>query len=108
MIVVFWVVGALLDGIPALVVLVPLFQPLSVQAGMHPLHFAILALAIVGISLVTPPLGTACFIVTGVAEVPMTRLFRPMLPFIAIMFLTMLLLAYVSAFSEWVPSLVAR
>lgn len=105
MIVVFWIIGALLDGMPALIVLVPLFQPLAEEAGMSSLHFAILALAIVGISLVTPPIGTACFIVSGIADLKMAALLRPMVPFMVIMFVTVLLLAYVPAFSEWLPAL---
>lgn len=103
-IVIFWILGALLDGIPALILLVPIFLPIAAEAGLSDLHFSILALAIVGISLVTPPIGTACFIVTGVAEIKMVRLMRPMLPFMAIMFATILLLAYVPAFSQWLPS----
>jgi tripartite ATP-independent transporter DctM subunit len=103
--VIFWILGALLDGIPALVVLIPLFLPLAEQAGMTDLHFAIFSLAVFGISLVTPPLGSASFIVSGLARIPIVELIRPMLPFMAVMFATILLLAYVPAFSEWLPSL---
>lgn len=103
-IMVFWLLGALLDGIPALILLVPLFLPIAETAGFSDIHFSILAIAIVGISLVTPPIGTACFIVTGVAGIKMVKLVRPMLPFMAVMFATILLLAFVPAFSEWLPS----
>jgi tripartite ATP-independent transporter DctM subunit len=104
--VIFWILGALLDGIPALVVLIPLFLPLAQEAGMSDLHFAIFSLAVFGISLVTPPLGSASFIVSGLARIRIVELIRPMLPFMAVMFATILLLAYVPAFSEWIPSLV--
>jgi tripartite ATP-independent transporter DctM subunit len=104
-VVVFWLLGALLDGIPALILLIPLFLPIAQDAGFSDIHFAILAIAIVGISLVTPPIGTACFIVTGVANIKMVNLVRPMLPFMAVMFVTILLLAFVPAFSEWLPHL---
>jgi tripartite ATP-independent transporter DctM subunit len=104
-VVVFWLLGALLDGIPALILLIPLFLPIAQDAGFSDIHFSILAIAIVGISLVTPPIGTACFIVTGVANIKMVNLVRPMLPFMAIMFITILLLAFVPAFSEWLPHL---
>jgi tripartite ATP-independent transporter DctM subunit len=103
----FWALGALLDGVPALVVLIPLFMPLAEQAGMSDLHFAVFSLAVFGISLVTPPLGSACFIVTGIARIRIVDMFRPMLPFMAVMFATILLLAYVPAFSEWLPGLVS-
>ena len=102
---VFWLLGALLDGIPALILLIPLFLPIAQDAGFSDIHFSILAIAIVGISLVTPPIGTACFIVTGVADIKMVNLVRPMMPFMAIMFITILLLAFVPAFSEWLPHL---
>jgi tripartite ATP-independent transporter DctM subunit len=104
----FWILGALLDGIPALVVLIPLFMPLAVEAGMTELHFAIFSLAVFGISLVTPPLGSACFIVCGIARIKIVDMLRPMLPFMAVMFATIILLAYVPAFSEWIPAQFAR
>ena len=105
---VFWLLGALLDGIPALILLIPLFMPIAQSAGFSDIHFSILAIAIVGISLVTPPIGTACFIVTGVADIKMVKLVRPMVPFMAVMFATILLLAFVPAFSEWLPGLLSQ
>lgn len=105
---IFWILGALLDGIPALVVLIPLFLPLANEAGMSDLHFAIFSLAVFGISLVTPPLGSACFIVCGIAKIRIVDMIRPMLPFMGVMFATIILLAYVPAFSEWIPSVFAK
>ena len=101
----FWLLGALMDGIPALVILVPLFMPIAVGAGMNSLHFAIFALAVFGISLVTPPLGTACFVVCAIARCNIRSLVRPMAPFMAIMFATILLLSYVPWFSLGLPRL---
>ncbi len=101
--VLFWILGALMDGIPALVILMPLFMPIAAKAGMSPLHFAIFSLAIFGISLVTPPIGTACFVVSAIARVEMRRLFRPMTPFIIAMFAMILILAYVPWISLAVP-----
>lgn len=101
--VLFWILGALMDGIPALVILMPLFMPIAAKAGMSSLHFAIFSLAIFGISLVTPPIGTACFVVSAIARVEMRRLFRPMTPFIIAMFAMILILAYVPWISLAVP-----
>jgi len=101
--VLFWILGALMDGIPALVILMPLFMPIAAKAGMSPLHFAIFSLAIFGISLVTPPIGTACFVVSAIARVEMRQLFRPMTPFIIAMFAMILILAYVPWISLAVP-----
>jgi tripartite ATP-independent transporter DctM subunit len=101
--VLFWVLGALMDGIPALVILMPLFTPLAERAGMSPLHFAIFSLAIFGISLVTPPIGTACFVVSAIAKLEMRQLFRPMVPFMAVMLATILILAYFPEISLAIP-----
>ena len=84
------------------------YLPLAQRAGMSELHFGIFSLAVFGISLVTPPLGPACFIVTGLARINIAEMIRPMLPFMVVMFATILLLAYVPAFSEWIPSLVGH
>lgn len=108
MILLFWVMGALMDGLPALIILIPLFLPISARAGMHPIHFAIFTLAIIGISLVTPPLGTACFVVAGISKTNIGRMIVPMLPFILILFATMLLIAYIPSFSLWLPGLFHR
>ncbi len=105
LILIFWSMGALMDGSPALVVLVPLFLPLITKVGMNPIHFAIFTLAVIGISVVTPPLGTACFVVTSISGTSMNRMLVPMLPFLIILFGTVLLLAYVPAFSLWLPHL---
>jgi TRAP-type C4-dicarboxylate transport system permease large subunit len=101
--VLFWILGAVMDGLPALVILMPLFIPVAQSAGMDPIHFAIFSLAIFGISLVTPPIGTACFVVSAIAKVEMRSLFSPMMPFIIIMFVTILLLAYVPWLSLALP-----
>lgn len=101
--VLFWILGAVMDGLPALVILMPLFIPVAQSAGMDPIHFAIFSLAIFGISLVTPPIGTACFVVSAIAKVEMRALFSPMTPFIIIMFVTILLLAYVPWLSLYLP-----
>ncbi|MGB9117224.1 TRAP transporter large permease [Bradyrhizobium sp.] len=101
--VLFWILGALMDGIPALVILMPLFMPLAERAGMSALHFAIFSLAIFGISLVTPPIGTACFVVSAIAKLEMRQLFHPMLPFIVAMFATILILAYFPEISLALP-----
>jgi hypothetical protein len=53
---------------------------------------------------VTPPLGSACFIVTGIARIRIVDMMRPMLPFMAVMFATVIPLAYVPASSEWLPA----
>jgi tripartite ATP-independent transporter DctM subunit len=99
----FWILGALMDGLPAMVILMPLFMPLAEKAGMTELHFAIFSLAIFGISLVTPPIGTACFVVSAIARIEMRRLFYPMVPFIIAMFLTILILAYLPGLSLAIP-----
>jgi tripartite ATP-independent transporter DctM subunit len=105
LIILFWVLGAVMDGIPALVILIPVFMPLAKQAGMDPMHFAIFSLAVFGVSLVSPPIGTACFVVSGIAKIEITALIRPIVPFMIVMFLTVLLIAYVPWFSLYIPSL---
>lgn len=54
----------------------------------------------------SPPIGTACFVVSAIAKVEMRRLFSPMTPFIIVMFATIVLIAYFPWLSLAIPKAV--
>jgi TRAP-type transport system large permease protein len=75
-------VGTVLEGIAALIILVPILQP--VARGVYqidPIHFGIVMCLTLILGLVTPPVGTGLYIAAGVAKVDIMRLSRIMLPF---------------------------
>ena len=60
--------GAVIEGLPAVVILLPSLLPVAGGLGIDPIHYAIVIVAAVGIGLFLPPIGVGLFIACGIAE----------------------------------------
>jgi C4-dicarboxylate transporter, DctM subunit len=103
--VVFLSVGLILEGLPAVIVLFPILQPVARQVGIDPLHYAIVATAAIGIGIFIPPLGVGYLIACGIGRVRASDAIRPMLPYVAVLVLGLLLVALVPSITLIVPRL---
>src|SRR5207249_657595 len=65
--------GAVIEGLPAVVILLPSLLPVAAGLGIHPIHYAIVIVAAVGIGLFLPPIGVGLFIACGIAELSVDR-----------------------------------
>ncbi len=74
--------GAVLDGIAALIILIPVLMPLVVAFQIDPIHFGVVICINLTIGLLTPPVGTGLFIVSSIAEVRFEKLVKAILPFL--------------------------
>jgi tripartite ATP-independent transporter DctM subunit len=66
---VFLVVGCFLDAIPSIIIVGTILQPLAAQAGMDPIHFAMVGIISLAFGLVTPPYGLCLMISCAIAGV---------------------------------------
>jgi tripartite ATP-independent transporter DctM subunit len=89
------VFASLLDGLPALIIFYPILSVTVAKYGVDPLHFGLLAVAALGIGLVVPPVGLLLVVVSQIGRVSLSAVSVPMLPYIAILIATLLLIAYV-------------
>ncbi len=99
----FLFVGLFLEGIAAMLVLVPILHPIAVSLGVDPVHFGILVIFNLMIGLITPPLGLCLFVADGIAGVGMARLTRSILPFFAVEVFVLLILTFVPETVIWLP-----
>lgn len=99
----FLFVGLFLEGIAAMLVLVPILHPIAVSLGVDPVHFGILVIFNLMIGLITPPLGLCLFVAEGIAQVGMARLSRAILPFFVVEVLVLLILTFVPQTVTWLP-----
>lgn len=77
------VVGALIDGIAALILVVPILLPIATeQFGISPFQFGVVVCLNLVLGLLTPPVGTGLFMASAMTGVPPMRLFRSLLPFL--------------------------
>jgi TRAP-type C4-dicarboxylate transport system permease large subunit len=101
----FFFLGMIMDGTPALLILMPILTPIAVRFGIAPIHFGILVEANVAIGMITPPVGLCLYTACGIANIPLERVVKPLIPMIAILTTTMLAITYIPAFSLFLPRL---
>ncbi len=97
------VMGSVLEGAPALIIFGPLLLPAAQKLGVEPLHFSILLIIAMGIGLFAPPVGVGLYTACGVGAVPVERVIRPIAKYLAIIFVVLLLLAFIPAITMAVP-----
>ncbi len=68
-IVVFVILGSVLEGVPALVLLAPLLFPIARQLGIHEVHYSMVVILAMGIGLFAPPFGVGFFTACAIGNV---------------------------------------
>ncbi|MDB2385673.1 TRAP transporter large permease [Polaribacter sp.] len=99
------IIGTFMDITPAVLIFTPIFLPVVTELGMHPVHFGIVLVLNLCIGLCTPPVGTILFVGSGVAKVPVSKIVKPLLPFLAIMVFVLMLVVYIPEISMFLPRL---
>lgn len=98
-------VGMIMEGIAAMIILVPILLPVAIAFGIDPIHFGIIIVMNLTIGLITPPVGTALFITSSVAKVSLEKLIVAVIPFLVVAFIILILITYVPSLSTWLPYL---
>ena len=93
-IVVFLFFGMILDGLPAILIFFPILYPIAQSLGLHPLHFGVLVIAVVGISIVAPPIGLCLVIICSLAKIKLTDTIRPLIPYTLILVGDLVVIAF--------------
>lgn len=98
------VFGAILEGAPALIIFGPLLTPIASQLGVNPLHFGTVMVIAMGFGLFAPPVGLGLFATCAITGTQVKDVARPMLKYLAVLFVTLVVLVLVPAFSTWLPA----
>ena len=99
----FIILGAVIEGPAAVVILLPTFLPVIKQFGIDLIHFSIVITAAVGIGLFLPPIGVGLFIACGIAKISMDRVLGPMLPYVIFLCLGLLIIILFPWFTLILP-----
>ena len=65
-IVLFAVLGSVLEGLPAIVLFAPLMFPIAKQFGVHEVHYSMIAILAMGVGLFTPPFGIGFYVTCAI------------------------------------------
>lgn len=99
------IIGTLLDGIAALIILVPVFMPLVSGFQIDPIHFGVIICINLTIGLLTPPVGTGLFIVSSIAEVKFESLIKAVTPMLLLGIAMLLIVTYWEQTTLFIPRL---
>jgi len=103
---IFIVVGALLEGLPAVIICLPIFLPIAIKLGINPLHYSVMVVAAIGIGLFLPPIGVGLYIAAGFANLRVEQTIPAMMPYVLVLCLGLMVLIAFPWLTLIVPKLV--
>jgi len=98
------ILGGPMPLAPALLLTTPILLPVVKAVGVDPLHFGMIVVCNLAISICSPPVGNTLFIAAKLARVSVERTSLALIPFILINIVALLLITYYPPFSLWLPS----
>ncbi|WP_207902052.1 TRAP transporter large permease [Tissierella praeacuta] len=72
----FYIAGMFVDSIVAIVILTPIFFPLAIQAGVHPIHLGIIITLQAALASISPPFGCNIFTACAIFDKPFLNVVR--------------------------------
>jgi C4-dicarboxylate transporter DctM subunit len=96
------VAGMFLDSCPAILLLAPMLAPAVFNLGVHPVQFGLIICLNLAIGLMTPPVGTALYVVSNISKLSIGRIVKSMLPFWLVMVIVLLLVTYIPVLTTYV------
>jgi tripartite ATP-independent transporter DctM subunit len=105
-VVLFVLIGALLEGLPALLIFGPILFPISKALGIDPVHYGIVIIAAMGIAFFLPPIGVGLTIAAGIARVDIDQVSRTYWPYLIALLAGLALIAAVPEFTLVLPRVV--
>lgn len=75
-------VGMVMEGIAALIVLTPILLPIALTWGVDPIHFGVIMVACMAIAVFTPPVGVCIYIICNITKLSLEEVSKSILPFV--------------------------
>ena len=113
---VFWIgsivllilIGTLLEGLPALIILAPLLLPIAAGFGINGVQYGIVLILAMGVGAFMPPVGIGFYVASAVAGSKVEAAARTMVPYIVVLVLAVVLIAFVPEVALIVPRLLGE
>src|SRR6266852_5997176 len=102
-IVILIIMGSVLEGAAALIIFGPLLVPVAAQLGIAPLHYGVVLVIAMGVGLFAPPLGLGLYGSCLIGGVPIEVTVKPMMKYLGLLFLCLLVIAFVPALTLMLP-----
>jgi tripartite ATP-independent transporter DctM subunit len=98
-IVVFLILGCLLEGLPAILLLAPLMFPIAKKLGINDVHYAMVVVTAMNIGLMMPPIGVGFYVACRIGNVSPDEAMGAIWPYIVALIVGLMFIAYIPAIS---------
>ncbi|MBW8299760.1 MAG: TRAP transporter large permease [Hydrogenophaga sp.] len=98
------IIGAFLDTIAAISILVPILLPIAARYGIDPVHLGLIITLNLMIGLLTPPVGMVLFVLSRISKLSVERTTMAILPWMIPLFVALLLITFIPALTLWLPT----
>ena len=99
------ILGCLMDSLAVLLIITPMILPIAMRAGIDPIHLGVVMAVNLSIGLITPPFGSAMFVLMGISRCSMAEFSREAWPYVALLVVALLLMTYVPGVVLFLPNL---
>lgn len=96
-------VGMIMETLSAVVIIAPLLYPVAVMYGIDPVHLGVVMTINLALGLCTPPVGVNTYVASQIGRVKIEEMIKPLLPIVALMFITVLLISFVEPLTMLLP-----
>lgn len=90
-----FLIGMFIETSASIVVIAPILAPVAVRFGVDPVHFGLIMIANLALGMITPPFGVNLFAACAVANIPLERMVRHLLPLVGVVLVCLLIITYV-------------
>ncbi|WP_349371576.1 TRAP transporter large permease [Salinarimonas sp.] len=90
-----FLVGMFIETSAAIIVLAPILAPVAISYGVDPVHFGLIMVVNLALGMITPPFGVNLFAACQVAQVPLERIVRHLVPFVLVIVACLMIITYV-------------
>lgn len=103
---IYLILGLFIDALALILLTIPIFYPVVMQLGYDPIWFGVIIVLVVGMGVITPPVGATIYVVAGtVPEVAVTTIFRGVWPFLIAVILCIAILTAFPQLALFLPNL---
>jgi len=103
------ILGCFLETVSMILITVPVFLPLILEMGLSPVWFGVLVVVVAEVGLITPPVGLNIFVIRNqLPNLPLSVLFRGVLPFLLADAVLIVLLLALPGVALWLPGWLYR
>lgn len=103
--IVFLILGAVLEGSPAVIILTPIFMPIALKFGIDPIHFGIIIIANIGVGFLLPPIGLCLLVACSVGKVSVASVTKPIMPYFMALIASLAVVTYVPGIALLLPKM---